>query len=154
MPLQDPYQQSNTGLQGHIMTSQWVGCSVSSRHTRRMISTWRTQGRARRRCRGIVGRLSFMMMIDVGLILLESVSGVGEDTHLLFSICLSVSTVCMASTSMSTIPHTSICLISCMHASLAFSLNWSIVPCLIGRIQRKRCLAWFGLHGWSIIGIC
>jgi hypothetical protein len=30
------------------------------------------------------------MMTDVGLTLLESVSGVGEDTHLLFSICLSV----------------------------------------------------------------
>jgi hypothetical protein len=91
-----------------------------------------------------------MMMIDIGLILLESVSGVGEDTHLLFSICLSVSTVCMASTSMSTITHTSICYFSCMHASLAFfvELIRSMGPCLIGRIERKRCLAWFGLHGW------
>jgi hypothetical protein len=55
-------------------------------------------------------------MIDVGVILLESVSGVGEDTHLLFSICLSASTVYMASTSMSTIPRTSICYFhACMH---------------------------------------
>jgi hypothetical protein len=159
MPLQDPYQQSNTGVQGHIITtSQWVGCSISSRHIHRMILTWRTRGRARRRCREIVGRLSFMMMIDVGLILLESVSGVGEDTHKIPisyfpSVCLRLQYTWLAP---AWAPYPALAFVIFMHACISGVFVELVDSTLLNWKNSKKevfGLVWFAWmeHYWNLM---